>query len=132
MSRRRLLLSPAVLGDTISLDFPLSGCHAAGVPDQSLTTRAAFIEDLQHLAPTDWPAIWGSAYAHVMACLQAAYAELERLLAIPEMHRMRLKREMKEILRIIAEEGPEGPARFQEGGMVLRPDERRWRGNGSK
>ena len=99
------------------------------MPDRPLPTRAAFIESLQQHAPTAWPAIWGAAYAHIEACLQAAYAEMERLLAIPEMHRMRLKRETKEILRIIAEEGPEGPARFHEGGVVLRPDERRWRGN---
>jgi hypothetical protein len=95
-----------------------------------LPTRAAFIKDLQELAPTDWPAIWGAAYAHIEACLQTAYAELERLLAIPEMHRTRLRMEMKQIVRIIAEEGPEGPARFHEPGVVLRPDERRWRGNG--
>jgi hypothetical protein len=79
------------------------------MPDRHLPTRAAFIEDLQQHAPTDWPTIWGSAYAHIEACLQAAYAELERLLAIPEMHRTRLRTEMRQIVRIIAEEGPEGP-----------------------
>ena len=76
------------------------------MPDRHLLTREAFIEGLKQQAPLAWPAIWGSAYAHIEACLQAAYVELERLLAIPEMHRTRLKREMKEVLRLIAEEGP--------------------------
>jgi hypothetical protein len=97
------------------------------MPDRPLPTRAAFIENLQQHAPTAWPAVWGAAYAYTEACLQAAYAELNHLLAIPEMHRMRLRMEMRQIVRIIAEEGPEGPARFHEGGVVLRPDERRWR-----
>jgi hypothetical protein len=82
------------------------------MPERHSPTRAAFIESLQQHAPTAWPAIWGSAYAHIDACLEAAYAELDRLLAIPEMHRTRLRREMREILRLIAEEGPEGRARF--------------------
>ena len=84
------------------------------MPNRHILTRAAFIEDLQELAPTGWPAIWGSAYAHIEACLETAYAELEWLLAIPEMHRTRLKREMRQVLRLIAEEGPEGPARFRQ------------------
>jgi len=84
------------------------------MPSRHPLTRAAFIEDLQQHAPTGWPAIWGSAYAHIEACLQVAYAELERLLAIPEMHRTRLKREMRQVVRLIAEEGPEGPARFRQ------------------
>jgi hypothetical protein len=94
------------------------------MPSRHLLTRAAFVEDLQHHAPTGWPAILGSAYAHIEACLQAAYAELEHLLALPEMHRTRLKREMKQVLRLIAEEGPEGSPRFHEPGVVLRPYER--------
>jgi len=98
------------------LHFLQPSAHAAGMSSRHLLARAAFIEELQQHSPTGWPAIWGSAYAHIEARLQAAYAELERLLAIPEMHRTRLKREMKEILRIIAQEGPEGPARFREGG----------------
>jgi len=101
------------------------------MPDRHPPTRAAFIVNLQQHAPTAWPAIWGSAYAHIEACLQAAYAELERLLAVPEMHRTRLKREMRQVFRLIAEGGPEGPALFHERGVVLRPDERRWRGSGS-
>jgi hypothetical protein len=84
------------------------------MPSQHLPTRAAFIEDLKRDAPLAWPAVWGSAYAHIEACLQVAYAELERLLAIPEMHRTRLKREMRQVSRLIAEEGPEGPARWRE------------------
>jgi len=44
---------------------------------------------------------------------------------------MRLRMGMQQIVRIIAEEGPEGPARFHEPGVVLRPDERRWRSSGS-
>lgn len=77
------------------------------MPNRRLLTGAVFIE----------------------ACLQAAYAELERLLAIPEMHRTRLKMEMRQVFRLIAEEGPEGLERFREGerGVVLQPDERRWR-----
>jgi hypothetical protein len=84
------------------------------MPSRHLPAREAFIEELQQHAPTEWPAIWGSACAHIEACLQAAYTELERLLAIPEMHRTRLKREMMQVLRLIAEEGPEGPARCRE------------------
>ena len=80
--------------------------HAADMASRHLLTRAAFIEDLQQHAPTAWPAIWGVAYAHIEACLETAYAELERLLAISEMHRTRLKREMRQVLRLIAEEGP--------------------------
>ena len=88
------------------------------MPERQLPTRAAFIEDLQEHSPTGWPAIWGSAYAHTEACLRAAYAELEHLLAIPEMDRTRLKMEMRQVLRLIAEEGPEGPAQFRERGAV--------------
>ena len=84
------------------------------MPNRDPLTRMAFIEELQRHAPMAWPAIWGSAYAHIEACLQAAYAELERLLAIPEMHRTRLKREMRQVVRLIAEEGPEGSARLRE------------------
>ena len=84
------------------------------MPKRQPPTRAAFIEELQQHAPLAWPAVWGTAYTHIEACLQAAYAELERLLAIPEMHRTRLKREMRQVLRLIAEEGPEGPARWRE------------------
>ncbi len=89
------------------------------MPNRHPTTRAAFIEELQRNAPLRWPAIWGVACAHIEACLEAAYVELERLLAIPEMHRTRLKREMRQVLRLIVEEGPEGPARLREGGVVL-------------
>jgi hypothetical protein len=84
------------------------------MPDRHLLTRAAFIKDLQQHAPIAWPAIWGSAYAHIEACLEAASAELERLLEVPEMHRTRLRMEMRQVLRLIAEEGPEGPARWRE------------------
>ena len=95
------------------MDFLRFVAHAHDMPDRHVSTRAAFIEDLQQQAPLAWPAIWGTAYAHVDACLEAAYTELERLLAIPEMHRTRLKREMRQVLRLIVEEGPEGPARLQ-------------------
>ena len=78
------------------------------MPSRHLLTRAAFIEELQQHAPLAWPAVWGSAYAHIEACLDAAYAELERLLAVPEMHRTRLKREMRQVLRLMAEGGRRG------------------------
>lgn len=111
------------------MDFPLSAPYRTSMPNRRLLTRAAFIEELQQHSATRWPAIWGATRTHIEACLQTAYVELERLLAIPEMHRTRLKKEMRQVLRLIAEEGPEGLARFRgrERGMVLRPDERCWR-----
>jgi hypothetical protein len=97
--------------DTRPLDLPWFAAYAAGMPDRHLPTRAAFTEELQQHAPTAWPAIWDAAYAHIEVCLETAYAELERLLAIPEMHRTRLRMEMRQVVRVIAEEGPEGPSR---------------------
>lgn len=89
------------------------------MPDRHLLTRAAFIEELQQHAPLAWPAVWGAAHGHIEACLETAYLELERLLAIPEMHRTRLRMEMRQVLKVIAEEGPERSGRFLEDGVVL-------------
>jgi len=49
--------------DTDPLHFSPRPAHPGAMPDRHPLTRAAFIEDLQELAPTDWPTIWGSAYA---------------------------------------------------------------------
>jgi hypothetical protein len=107
---------PARAGDKSPLHFsPLLAHPAGAMADRNVPTRAAFIANLQELAPTDWPVVWGSVYGYVEACLQAAYAELERLLEIPEMRRGRLRKEIKEVVRLIAERGPEGLMKVNSG-----------------
>ena len=70
-------------------------------------TQHQVVDELQRCYASDWPAIWGTIWAHREACMVAALRALDGALAEPQVTRQGLRRKMLAALEAIATRGPE-------------------------